>query len=151
MADFGIDFDFAALDEIIDEIESVGDRASDINPVLEGRIHDLHNQQMRRTFDTEGATSRDGAWRPLAPTSKKGRAILNQTGDLRDSYSNPNHIAHLWRIGENEVIGGSTHRIAEIHERGGRKIPRRSVQKSEIDLEAIDDLAWKFVLGELEG
>lgn len=151
MADWSLEWDQHGMEQFVVQTEELMVRAQDVSPALEEAVHDLHNEQMAKIFDSEGATSADGRWRPLSAHTKRGRSILNKTGDLKRSYTDPSHPSHVWEVGQNSVTAGSNHRIAEIHERGGSKIPKRSVQKSKLDQDALDDLVWKFIVGEEGG
>ena len=128
------------------EVSEQGARAQDVSPVLDGAAHDLHNEHMRSIFLSEGGESRDGRWRPLSPNSARGPGILRQTGDLMRSYSERSHSAHVYTVGKLSVEAGSRHRFARIHEFGGRRIPRRSAQKSDRQHEAWAAVVWRYVL-----
>lgn len=135
------------------EVEQVAVAAEDVTATLLGEFRDLHAEQMDRAFWTEGATTANGAWRPLSPRTKRGRGILQRSGDLKRSYSDPAHPDFAFELRQNEVVVGSNHKLAQIHENGAPRagIPRRSVAKSTEDIDALDEVVWQGILNPKNG
>lgn len=144
---FEASWDEGGLDGILDDLKEVSERAGDWRAVLSKEAHDLHNDQMAEIFRTEGAASKHGRWRDLSPGTRRGRSILDQTGRLKRSYSQRG-TDHVWRATQLGVVAGSNDPHARFHEQGGAHLPRRSVQKSEKQHAAFDDLVFNWVVGE---
>lgn len=121
----------ADLERLIDKIANPGPRQ---RRMIGGAIR----QQFQSNFSNQ--RSGNGPWPALAPSTvadrrRKGfagsRPILVRTGNLRSSYvdeGSSDHSSRVFRAGGFTVYEeGSESDIAQFHERGGARIPQRSV------------------------
>lgn len=81
-------------------------------------------------FGTQGAAGASGPWRPLAPSTVKARVarggILDRTGGLRQAMTRAESLRQMMRTGD-DGVSFSLPRVAALHQRGTRLMPRRKV------------------------
>ncbi len=130
------------FDDLIVAIDDVDFRAKNIEPVLRGAYQREHIKQMERAFDSNGATTRFGTWRP----TQRGGTILRKSRRLFNSYTDRNGD-YIFRVEGSAVLAGSKNPYAAVHQNGAlsRGIHPRKLDKSEEDLNTLDDLVMKYI------
>lgn len=119
------------LERLIDKIDNPGPRQ---RRMIGGAIR----QQFQSNFSNQ--RSGNGPWPALAPSTvadrrRQGfagnRPILVRTGSLRSSYvdeGSSDHSSRVFRAGGFTVYEeGTLSDVARYHERGGARLPQRSV------------------------
>lgn len=121
-----------------DDLQRLVDKIANPGNAQKRAIGDGIRQQFQANFS--GRRSGNGPWASLAPSTvldrvRKGypgnQPILVRSGGLRDSYvnaGNPDHHSAVFSSGGYTVFEeGTNHRVAIFHERGGGRLPQRSV------------------------
>ncbi len=113
---------------LIDKFIASGERAVDIQPILE--IISLEMMDITNTNFTSEGRRGGGSWKRLAPSTidKKGSSqILVDTGDLVESLTEPDHSMQILNIGLESIEYGTERPWAFVHQHGRRdqSIPAR--------------------------
>ena len=106
------------------------DSLADNSDALAAVADDLR-QMMAEQFATEGAAG-GTPWAPLAPsTLRKSRrtrsGILNLTGALLGSLTDPGAPGHVEQIDSGQLLFGSGLPYAGFHQTGTRRMPARPI------------------------
>lgn len=109
------------------------ERAQDMTPVWEAG-HRAFMLEMREQFTTEGQHLTQAEWTPLSPKYKEwkerhypGAPILQRTGALLASLTEPGNAAHVALITPDRAIFGSDVEYGPHHQKGGAKLPQRKI------------------------
>jgi len=141
------------LNEFLRRLEALGNPP----PAAVEAVQEAIRAGFAEVFDSEGAAG-GAPWAQLAEATRRERQrlgfpaahpILERTGDYRASFTKEGHADHIsewsagagvWRIAE-----GSSHELAQYHERGTSRMPARKATAFGAALEsrveaALDDL-----------
>ena len=138
------------VDDLVEDLDAQSSRQNDVRPVLLAAFQRLHIAQNKRAFESSGATTKFGAWRPLAASTRKrkrGPGILRESLKLFRSHTGVGGD-YIFRVGPLSADGGSRDRVAAIHQNGAlsRGIHARRLDKSDEDMDALDEVVWKYIL-----
>lgn len=121
--------------QIIDRrLAAIEERANDVSPAYPA-VERVFNEITRRTFETEGASSAAGAWKPLALSTERDRArkgfspahpILVRRGDMKASVTGRTSDTIIVSTPTYFAIGSDDPKV-KYHQstRPRKKIPRR--------------------------
>jgi phage gpG-like protein len=118
------------------KLNAIGDRAGDLEPVLESVADDMRDHA-KRAFDSRGLTS-GAAWPPLSPDTiaRKSRdksakirsnasRVLHATETLRNSLTVEGHKDHVSHADHNSLTYSTNVPYAIFHQEGTRLMPAR--------------------------
>ncbi|HWQ34328.1 MAG TPA: phage virion morphogenesis protein [Blastocatellia bacterium] len=88
----------------------------------------------REQFNSQGAGGASGAWRELSPGYEKykavkhpGKPILQASGHLKESLTDPTNKDHVFRMTEDSLILGTTDPVGQYHQKGTDRLPQRKI------------------------
>lgn len=143
-----LDIQVEGLEEATDAWLEMAERAFDVSGANDA-IHEIFLEGRARDFASSGATSAAGRWAPRKASTlarKPGGRLMDVTGRLRRSLTDPGHPEHVFiggRLGVEEM--GTRVPYAALHQRGTRwMVPRPVVAapREEITLYGQAVLAW---------
>lgn len=119
-----------AGEEIFNRAFNRIDSLSDLRPLWPEVIATFYQLEAEQ-FDTEGAAGGQ-RWTPLSPVYEEykernfpGQPLLQVSGDLIASLTDPEAAGAILQPREDELIIGTSVPYAIYHQRGTRKMPKR--------------------------
>jgi len=125
-------------------LDLTADSVNDFSTIFKKLGEDFRETQ-KAVFKKQGANEGLPGWKPLSRGYKKwkdkhypGKPILTLTGAMKQSLTRKNNSNHIERISKNTFEIGTKDFKAIIHQRGGRKLPKRKV----VDLSEPQKRRW---------
>lgn len=125
-----LDLQIDGLEAATDAWLEMFDRARDVSGANDA-IHAAFLEGRARDFDSFGATSSAGAWAPRKPSTlrrRPGGRLMNVSGRLRRSLTDPGHPEHVFVAGPLGVEEmGTRVPYAPFHQTGTRWMVARPI------------------------
>lgn len=116
------------LDRAFNRVE--GD-ISDLRPIWPPVAAEIY-QMIGEQFESEGAKGASGRWKALSPAYTRfkeihypGKPIMQATGDLYESLTDPEAPGAIYRPEKDGLTIGTTVPYARAHQRGNSRLPAR--------------------------
>jgi phage gpG-like protein len=118
-----------SIDKLQAKFETMGLASADFSEPFAKIVTDIYRIE-ESIFNSRGRRG-GGSWKKLSPVTvriKGHDTILEDTGDLRDSLTQPNHRYQVLDIQNEHFIFGTSRPYAYVQQRGGSPsmIPPRS-------------------------
>lgn len=99
-------------------------------PQIAAEFYRIEKEQ----FNSQGASGASGAWQELSAGYEKykaltypGRPILQASGHLKESITDPTNRDHVFRMTETSLTIGTTDPVGRYHQRGSERLPQRKI------------------------